>query len=120
MDNRVILSRAQIGRGRQGLDVTVKSAADFARHFAPTWKMVMDYKAGKLSRAEYAREYARILENLVVPRDISELGNRAGEHRRLVFLCYCRDGEFCHTLLLIAWLCRRFPDLFTTESAGEA
>ena len=47
----VKLTRAQIRPGVMGVDVTVKSAKDFARAFSPKWSMVMGYKNGTLTEA---------------------------------------------------------------------
>jgi hypothetical protein len=45
----------------RGVDVTVKSAKGFARSFAPTWKMVMGYKNGMQTEAQYTEKYVEIL-----------------------------------------------------------
>lgn len=111
------LKRGQIGRAR-GLDVTVKSAAGFARHFAPTWQMVTAYKAGRLAAAEYAAEYRRILGD--APLCAWHALREAGLNRRsLRLLCYCRDGAFCHTHLLIDYAVSHFPRSFSDGRAPE-
>jgi hypothetical protein len=44
----------------KGVDVTVKSAEGFARSFAPSWSMVMGYKNGTLTEAQYTEQYMKI------------------------------------------------------------
>ena len=57
----VKLTRAQIRPGVKGVDVTVKSAVGFARSFTPSWSMVMGYKNGTLTEAQYTEQYMKIL-----------------------------------------------------------
>jgi len=108
------LTRAQIGcyQGKNGLDVTVRSAQGFAQGFSPTWYMVWQYKCGKLTEAQYIKQYQMIL--VINKCAVPKLKQWAGHHKdRVVFLCYCADGEFCHTHLLIDWLCTHYPKIFS-------
>lgn len=104
------LQRACLHKTTDGLDITVKSASGLGRSFAPTWQMVMDLKNGKLDEVEYERQYLNILE-AVGAEDIRELYTQY-KGGVLTFLCYCHEGIFCHTHLLIKWLTSRFPKLF--------
>ena len=86
--------------GYPGLDITVKSGD---KVFAPTWDLVMGYKKGRISEAEYRKQYielmrasyrknkARWLEVLAMPE--------------VTLCCYCPwpDGKqqpFCHRFIL--------------------
>lgn len=108
---RVKLNRAQIGRAR-GLDVTVKSAKGWAKAFAPTWPMVLDHKAGKLTNAEYTEQYIRILDSIPKGGAVRALWNEGQKTGQVTLLCFCKDGAFCHTYLLIDYLTSKYPDYF--------
>jgi hypothetical protein len=87
--------------GWLAIDVTVKSSKRNARLLAPTWKMVKAYMAGTMSEEEYCEDYASILTRC--KKEHPELWNNTVErHDRVVFLCYCKPGEFCHRRLLAA------------------
>lgn len=102
------LTRAQIQAGVLGLDTTVKSSTGLGRAFAPTWDMVMGYKRGTLSDAQYTEQYIHILDR--VPASVWD--QLAAAPAQTV-LCYCRAGIFCHTHLLIAYAVRRWPERFS-------
>jgi uncharacterized protein YeaO (DUF488 family) len=97
------------------LDVTVKSAKGWARELAPTWGMVRGYKDGTMSAADYTRQYRQLLANFGL-LDLDRFSEVNDNH--VTFLCYCPDGAFCHTHLLIDWLCERFPDVFEDGREG--
>ncbi|RMH36692.1 MAG: DUF488 family protein [Nitrospirae bacterium] len=101
-----VLKRAQIGKAA-GIDTTVKSASGIWKAFAPTWDMVMGIKHGTLSEAEYRARYAAILER--VP---AQVWDKLAERDEAILLCYCRDGWFCHTHLIIDFAVRNWPDRF--------
>jgi hypothetical protein len=86
----VKLSRAQIRPGVKDVDVTVKSAKGYARVFSPTWSMVMDYKNGTLSEAQYIEQYMRILSAVSVEA-WRWLYAQVAEGSEVTLLCYCRD-----------------------------
>ena len=104
----VKLTRAQMRPGVKGVDVTVKSSKGFARSFAPTWKMVMGYKNGTLTEAQYTEQYMKILGAVSV--EAWRWLYAQAVNGEVVLLCYCRDGEwttiFCHTHLIMQ-LCHR-------------
>jgi uncharacterized protein YeaO (DUF488 family) len=107
---KVRLKRAQLGKAI-GLDTTVKSASGWARSFCPTWNMVMQHKNGVMSDEVYIRLYRQTLD--AVPREtwkaLWAMGKEAGE---VTLLCYCRDGKFCHTHLMIEYACEKYPKAF--------
>ena len=88
-----------------GLDISIQGKDPFGKLFAPTWKMVMDYKKdnhGHMSRDVYTAEYHDKMYALYEerPEVWLELLNRA----RVVLKCYCRSGDLCHRLLLVEYL----------------
>jgi predicted NAD-dependent protein-ADP-ribosyltransferase YbiA (DUF1768 family) len=92
--------------GWLAIDVTVKSAKKNASQLASTWEMVMGYKNGSMSVAEYTRRYEQILARS--QKNSPELWtNTLTRFDRIVFLCYCPPKEFCHRHLLatafVAW-----------------
>ncbi|MEQ1843973.1 MAG: hypothetical protein ABL983_00165 [Nitrospira sp.] len=101
------LMRAQIGRGRPGIDTTVKSAQGIWRAFAPQYPMVMGHKAGTISDAQYIAHYEPILAR--VP---ALVWDTLAERETQCLLCYCRDHAFCHSHLIIAYAVNRWPDRF--------
>ena len=101
------LMRAQIGRGVQGIDTTVKSAQGIWRAFAPQYAMVMGHKAGTVSDAQYMAHYAPILD-----RVSAVVWDTLAERETQCLLCYCRDGRFCHSHLIIEYAVQRWPDRF--------
>jgi uncharacterized protein YeaO (DUF488 family) len=107
----VKLRRAQISGRVPGVDVTVKLARPEAKAFAPTWGMVMDYKNGATTMAQYTVAYQLIVDQ--VTREQAEWLHSKSINSTVTLLCYCRDGDFCHTYLLMDMLPKRFPDLFT-------
>jgi uncharacterized protein YeaO (DUF488 family) len=106
----VTVDRAQIGK-KAGLDVTVKSGSGIGKAFAPTWDMVMGYRNGPISSHQYTEQYNAILESVPIEvwRRLYLHGKKSGG---LTFLCYCKDGDFCHTNLLIQYLVDDPYDLF--------
>ena len=110
----VKLTRAQIRPGVKGVDVTVKSAVGFARSFAPTWKMVMGYKNRTLTEAQYTEQYMKILDAVSVEA-WRWLYAQAAEGGEVVLLCFCRDGQFCHTYLIIDYACQKYPKAFSKK-----
>lgn len=109
----VALKRGQIGRVRSGilLDVTAKSASGWAVAFAPSWEMVSSHKSGTMGDAEYKRLYEAILD-LAGEKAFDRL-HQFGAQGTVRLLCYCPDGRFCHTHLLIDYAVRRFPQWFS-------
>ena len=106
----VTIKRAQMSSRVSGVDITVKSAIGFARRFAPTWNMVMGYKNKSVTETQYSVQYRRILDN-VPPEAWTWLGKQA-VNGVLTVKCFCRDGQFCHTYLLAAYMAERWPDLY--------
>lgn len=87
------------GEGR--LDITVKTGD---KTFAPTWEMVMKSKQGKLTEQEYTYMYYSLMRHSYVTnrRRWDELLSED----RVVLVCFCRKGNFCHRVLLADILIR--------------
>jgi uncharacterized protein YeaO (DUF488 family) len=84
--------------GPDRLDITVKGKDPVGKFFAPTWDMVMKLKRGTMTERTYAALYQRLMRKsyddnwLVWDNIISRL--------EVTFVCFCKDGAFCHRLLL--------------------
>lgn len=105
-----VLSRASLSSRKPGIDITVKSAKGKARMLAPTWEMVKGIKDGSLSEFDYTNQYLQILHQneQEIVQYLLEVAHETGGVLR--FLCYCKDGSFCHTYLLISWLYHLLQD----------
>ena len=91
--------------GPYRLDVTVKGQDPFGKLFAPTWDMVMKYKASKGTEADkkiYIEQYHKVILNVIKNhrKEWDELLAR----KYVVIVCYCPAGEFCHRHLLMHYL----------------
>lgn len=84
---------------RDVLDITVKTGSAV---FAPTWDMVMGYKNGKLTKAQYTEQYTELMRQSFRSnkKEWAELLKRD----RVVLVCYCGKGAFCHRILLAEML----------------
>jgi hypothetical protein len=107
----VKLTRAQIRPGVKGVDVTVKSAKGYARAFSPTWPMVMGYKNGTLTEAQYTEQYLKILDAVSV--EAWRWLYAQAVNGEVVLLCFCRDGQFCHTRLITQYATEKYPKAFS-------
>jgi len=107
------------------LDVTVKGAKGKWKPLAPTWSMVMGHKRGTLSNRQYTSSYLAKLENDTLYEGTAlYLWHHGRENEgEITFICFCADKKFCHTHLLINWLCRIWPQWFedgrTPTKTGE-
>jgi uncharacterized protein YeaO (DUF488 family) len=81
--------------GKNKLDITVKGQDPLGKHFAPTWTMVQGFHSKKLSEKKYKKLYKGILD--AVPKSIWK---KVLVKKRLVLVCFCKKGAFCHRLLL--------------------
>lgn len=92
------------GPGR--LDITVKSATEQGRIFAPTWELVGGHKHfhnpedarwqnhPPLSNEQYTGQYYNLIRNRYRqnPKPFIELT----QSDLIVLCCYCAKGAFCH------------------------
>jgi len=99
-----ILFTSRIGyRGEDGLDITVKSATGIGRLLAPTWAMVGGVKHWKQYNALTPEEYTALYYELLRSRFSADRQPFLDlVHReRLVLLCFCGAGAFCHRHLAV-------------------
>lgn len=88
--------------GKDRLDITVKGQDAFGKIFAPSWRMVRDFKNGTMSEYEYERDYhAMMLGQFKLHRQIWIQLLAMDE---VTLVCFCGPGEFCHRLLLAQYL----------------
>jgi len=113
---KIKVKRAQMRySGADRLDITVKSAQGDARKLTPTWSMVMDHKKGKITDQQYTQQYLARIDSgdcddqfpFVFLYDFGRKHNNS-----ITFVCYCPDGVFCHTHLLINFLVGTYPHHF--------
>ena len=91
------------------IDVTYKGARGLFIQLAPRKSWVMKIKDGSMTEEEYTILYrADILHNA----NWSELIEWLEEEKHITFICYCSDGNFCHTNLLIDYMIEHFPKYF--------
>jgi hypothetical protein len=107
--------------GRDRLDVTIKSATEVGKLFAPTRNMVFGHKTGKYTDEQYTKMYHDLLANRwntdkdgfrqITVNMVSMLAGTitqpAGADFTLV--CYCAAGKFCHRVLLANWFQNNWP-----------
>lgn len=78
------------------LDTTAKSGHS---EFAPDFGVVMAYKAGQVSEAQYTDiYYARMRKSY---RENRNKWDMLKEYPRLAIACYCKPGAFCHRHLFV-------------------
>lgn len=80
------------------LNITVKSASTpEGRALAPTWKMVMASKQGKITWEQYTEQYLALLRKRYA-QDQTPFLNIL-KRKRVVLICYCTDWKHCHRFL---------------------
>jgi len=100
----VYTSRLGHYRGPDLLDITVKSGSRSRLDgipgsiFAPTWELVMGYKQGSITPADYTAAYTQLMRRSFVRH--RELWRRLLAQERVVLACYCPPRSFCHRLVL--------------------
>lgn len=89
--------------GQRVLNTTIKSGTGLGAVFAPTWKMVMASKQGKLSWQEYIEEYTTLMRQRYVDNPAAFLEALSSDE--LIVCCYCRDThntiKHCHRYILV-------------------
>lgn len=83
------------------MDITVKSGF---KPFAPTWDMLMAFRADEMSEEHYQVRYVellieRILNNLPYYRQL--LIDAQNDGGAIVMACYCKAGDFCHRYIFV-------------------
>lgn len=82
-------------------DITVKSKDPIGSIFAPTWKLVLSYKRGQITKEQYTVGYSQLIDNRFNnnKKIFDQIANMIFKDN-IVFVCYCPAGDFCHRLLL--------------------
>ena len=106
----VQITRKQMKRGIKGVHVARGNNNTRGITFAPSWDMVSRWKAHQVTEAAYTKEYRLILEK-IERKDWEWLSEQSIDNVVIV-LCFCKDGDFCHTLVLIEYALEHFSDLF--------
>lgn len=83
------------------IDIAVQSSKLPWNIFAPTWDMVSNYKAGRLSESQYTDMYIKLMrtrykENKNIFRQLIEIALA----ENVALACYCPPGTFCHRHIL--------------------
>lgn len=99
-------------RGKEYVNVTAKLATGLAEMFAPSWDLVMSHKQGRLTNAGYTEGYHTLLESIPLGQILHFQEAQLAVSPTCVFTCFCPDGAWCHTHLLIDWLVENHPLLF--------
>lgn len=77
--------------------------ADYALELAPQPQLLSEYKEGKVSEAEFKKQYISETLDLLDPKEVAK------NYKDSIFLCYEKTGDFCHRNIIAEWL----------RSAGE-
>jgi hypothetical protein len=109
-----------------GIDTTVKTAKSQApvpgSVFAPEWYMVTGHQRGTMSDEDYTRNYIPILAALG-PEWVWLHGQALlyqGQATPSVTIkCFCRNGKFCHTLLIALWAELCWPARFADRTGSR-
>lgn len=76
-------------------DITVKTGD---KTFSPSWDMLKAIKGGSMSREEYKTRYVDLMKKSLRenPQKWKDLISRD----KVILVCYCPSGVFCHRVLL--------------------
>ena len=99
----MIVYTGQIGHIQQPhLDITVKSGQGLGRLLAPTWEMVMGFKRGALSQADYEAMYIDLLRQRYRQGRSGFIRILTLENTDAIRLvCYCKPHTYCHRYLAV-------------------
>ena len=88
--------------GNDRLDITVKGQDPTGKIFAPTWKMVMGSKKGKISFDEYREMYRKRMRESY--QQHKKIWQDILTRKEVTLVCFCKSGTFCHRYLLAEYL----------------
>jgi uncharacterized protein YeaO (DUF488 family) len=86
------------------LDITVKGKDPVGKIFAPTWKMVMGSKEGRISWDEYKEMYRALMRKSY--NQNKDVWNEVLNREEVTLVCFCKSGESCHRYLLAEYLAK--------------
>lgn len=81
--------------GPDRLDITVKSGK---KAFAPSWEIVMGVKNGTMTQQQYIVKYNEMMNKSMANN--SKIWQELLSRNRVVLVCFCPKGAFCHRVLL--------------------
>lgn len=76
------------------LDITAKSAQGDGKVLAPTWDLVMDHKAHRITDLQYVDAYVNLIRQRYLQDKTPFL--RILSNPSVTLTCYCRPNAFCH------------------------
>jgi uncharacterized protein YeaO (DUF488 family) len=92
------------GHDRRAFAISVRPppwyCGSYLRELAPTWDIVIAYRAGEITKHQYTRAYLQILESRNI--DVSALVDALDPSS--ILLCYEKTNEFCHRHIAAQWL----------------
>jgi hypothetical protein len=99
------LKRSRLHSGTPGIAITARANLIVS----PSWtKLVGPYKSGTISAFDYYCTYMDHLE-----KNMEKVLDWALElNHDTTFLCFCHNGQFCHTHILIKFLVEIAPESF--------
>ena len=93
--------------GDDRCDITIKTSTAWAT-FAPSWEMVTAWRNSakdEMARARYTTKYIHLLNerHAISPKPFQDLAVLAAG-QNITVVCFCAAGDFCHRILLAAWM----------------
>lgn len=88
--------------GADRLDITIKGKDPIGKLFAPTWKMVMLSKQGKIGWEEYCFLYRKLMRKSY--RSHKPIWDELLARSEVTLVCFCEPGSQCHRYLLAEYL----------------
>ena len=89
--------------GQRVLNTTIKSGTGLGAVFAPTWKMVMQFKRAEITWDEYHKAFIELMRQRYQANPSAFL--KALSSDELIVCCYCKDTyattEHCHRYILV-------------------
>ena len=82
-------------RGKDRWDITVQTGSKI---FAPSWDLVMGIKKGQITEKQYTDAYLLMMKESY-KKNRKEWDDLLAKDR-IVLVCYCPAGAFCHRYLL--------------------
>lgn len=94
--------------GPNRLDITVSDRnTTWGRAFAPTWDMVNGVRNGTLSEEDYTNQYRTLITRRIASySSIKKKFEHLLEQKRVVLVCFCLPGAFCHRVIFADMLQR--------------
>lgn len=85
----------------QVIDISIKTSNPPWNVFAPTWDMVSDFKAGRLTEEEYTEKYINLMRyRFKINKGVFYQLVQMAMAGNVALACYCPPNSFCHRYLL--------------------